>query len=265
VDDRKNALLVQPTEKDLADITLATVQHALLRGIEVRFQLEEGEILAEPMPTRSDRNGFLLYEATEGGAGVLSRLVEEPGILAEVALLALRVMHFELSGEGGLPSPGTALTDAPDTRCVAACYRCLMSYFNQPDHELLDRRDAKARELLLRLAQSVTTLSFRESPPLTAGGAPERPTSSKGLGLDAWITASTARGLPPPDAAPLKADGVEVPLVWRDHYVAAWLGAPDLAAAARLADLGFELISFDGPESTWADSFTRLSRALGRT
>ena len=58
--------------------TLATLQHALLRGIEAVFQLEEGEILAEPMPTRDARTGFLLYEATEGGAGCLTRLVAEP-------------------------------------------------------------------------------------------------------------------------------------------------------------------------------------------
>ena len=31
------------------------------------FQLEEGEILGEPMPTRDARTGVLLYEATEGG------------------------------------------------------------------------------------------------------------------------------------------------------------------------------------------------------
>jgi hypothetical protein len=43
------------------------VQHALLRDIEALFQLEEGEILGEPMPTRNERNGFLFYEATEAG------------------------------------------------------------------------------------------------------------------------------------------------------------------------------------------------------
>src|SRR5262249_19316928 len=74
VQDRKNALLFQPLAEALSDVTLATVQHALLRGIEGVFQLEEGEILAESMPTRDVRKGFLFYEATEGGAGVLTRL-----------------------------------------------------------------------------------------------------------------------------------------------------------------------------------------------
>ncbi len=130
VQDRKNALLFEPTPEELTEITLATVQHALLRGVEAVFQLEEGEILAEPMPTRDARNGFLLYEATEGGAGVLTRLVAEPASLAQVARTALQVMHFAIDDDGPLPERASALVDQPDTACVAACYRCLMSYYS---------------------------------------------------------------------------------------------------------------------------------------
>ena len=152
VQDRKNALLLQPIVPDLSQATLATVQHALLRGIEAVFQLEEGEMLAEPMPTRDARNGFLLYEATEGGAGVLTRLVAEPETLAEVARRRSHHALRRAKDDGPSPSP-EALEDVADTACVAACYRCLMSYYNQPDHELLDRRDRAAREILLRLAR----------------------------------------------------------------------------------------------------------------
>ena len=67
VQDRKNALLFRPAGEALSEVALATVQHAILRGIEAVFQLEQGEMLAEPMPTRDVRKGFLLYEATEGG------------------------------------------------------------------------------------------------------------------------------------------------------------------------------------------------------
>jgi hypothetical protein len=45
VEDRKNALLIQPTGDALSQTTIATLQHALLRGLESAFQLEEGEIL----------------------------------------------------------------------------------------------------------------------------------------------------------------------------------------------------------------------------
>ena len=39
---------------------MATLQHALARGLEVVFQLEEGEILTEPVPSRDSRRAILL-------------------------------------------------------------------------------------------------------------------------------------------------------------------------------------------------------------
>jgi hypothetical protein len=262
VDDYKNALLVRPAEADLSETTLATLQYALLRGIEVRFQLEEGEILAEPMPTRAERKGFLLYEATEGGAGVLSRIVEEAEIIQEIALFSLGVMHFDV--EKGLPVAETGLQDRPDTSCVAACYRCLMSYFNQPDHELLDRRDAKAREILLRLARASTTLEeLEDDAPAARVVAPGA--SLEEQSLASWHVTAKARGIPRPDASPLRLDGVEIPLVWREHYVAAAFDPVPDAVADQLADKGIALVTFDVLEKTWGRSFEELSKALGHS
>ena len=65
-------------------------------------------MLAEPMPTRDVRNGFLLYEATEGGAGVLTRLVSQENSLATVARTALQIMHLAV-GEDLCQSPRQAL------------------------------------------------------------------------------------------------------------------------------------------------------------
>ena len=78
VEDRKNALLFTP-EGDVDEVTMADLQYAIARGLEVVFQLEEGEVLGEALPERSDRRSILIYEAAEGGAGVLSQLVVEPG------------------------------------------------------------------------------------------------------------------------------------------------------------------------------------------
>ena len=155
VQDRKNALLFQPVGDVPSEVALVTVQHAILRGIAAVFQLEEGEMFAEPMPTRDVRNGFLLYEATEGGAGVLTRLASQETSLATVARRALQIMHLAV-GDGPLPDSTSDLSDQSGTACVAACYRCLMSYYNQPDHESLDRRDEEARTMLLRLARART-------------------------------------------------------------------------------------------------------------
>jgi superfamily II DNA/RNA helicase len=256
VQDRKNALLFQPVAEDLSGGTLATVQHALLRGIEAVFQLEEGEMLAEPMPTRDVRKGFLLYEATEGGAGVLTRLVSEETSLATVARKALQVMHLSI-GDGPLPGSASELSDQPGTACVAACYRCLMSYYNQPDHEMIDRRDDAARKMLLRLALARTVARGPEVidnlTPINDDGSTE----------GRWLTEASRRGIPAPDREPLGAGGRFVRRVWRKHYVAAVIDETDRSARQAMEDLGFDVIEFKDPAS-WNTAFARLSTALGR-
>ena len=59
------------------------------------FQLEEGEILGEALPSKDNRRAILAYEATEGGAGVLSRIIEDPHALNRVARRALELMHYD--------------------------------------------------------------------------------------------------------------------------------------------------------------------------
>ncbi len=242
--------------------TMATLQHALLRGLETVFQLEEGELLAEPMPSSDVRRGFLLYEATEGGAGVLTRLATEPAALAEVARAALGIMHFELPDSAPLPARASGLSDSPGTHCVAACYRCLMSYYNQPDHDWLDRRDENARQLLLRLARASTLpcgrpeVPAREDPPANAA-APER-------ALARWLAQAMTRKVPPPDPQPLTEGDVRLVLVWREHYVAAALESVPAPVLDRLQERGLQVLDFQGPEETWPELFARLLALLGR-
>ncbi|MCC7535014.1 MAG: DEAD/DEAH box helicase [Deltaproteobacteria bacterium] len=259
VKDRKNALLFQPVATELSQPALATVQHALLRGVETVFQLEEGEILAEPMPTRDERTGVLFYEATEGGAGVLTRLVAEPDRLAEVALAALRIMHFDVTDAASLPIAASALSDTPGTACVAACYRCVMSYYNQPDHERLDRRNEDARTMLLRLARSTTEI---RKPVARASSRPSAPPAA-GAALLRWIEHAKDAGLPRQDAEPYIDGEVVVPLIWRAHYAAAVLDDLPAAVRTKLEDKGFEVHVFATDESTWPDSFAKLRAALG--
>ena len=261
VQDRKNALLLQPVEEDLTDRTLATVQHALLRGIEAVFQLEEGEVLAEPMPSRDPRTGFLFYEAAEGGAGVLTRLVGEEGTIAKVAQKSLELMHFDQATISSGSRDTRSLKDTAEKSCVAACYRCLMAYFNQPDHELLDRRDEKAREILLRLARGTSAnLAWRRpsaNPPPIPEGVDSR--------IASWIGKLDGAGLPRPDSEPLTLAERSLPLVWRAHYVAAVLGAPAGGLEEALDARGFSLVVVGADEATWDEGIQRLGRALGHT
>jgi len=256
VQDRKNALLFQPVGDRLSEVTLATVQQAILRGIEAVFQLEEGEMLAEPMPTRDARNGFLLYEATEGGAGVLTRLVGQETSLATVARRALEIMHLAV-GDGPWPDSISGLSDQPGTACVAACYRCLMSYYNQPEHELLDRRDEDARTMLLRLARA-RTVPRDDRGSQTLGSAAEED-SCEGR----WLAEASRRGIPAPDPEAFMAGGRSVRFVWRRHYVAAVIDEADRPALPPMEDLGFEVIEFEDPAG-WNAAFARLASVLGQ-
>ena len=133
-----------PAELDVE--TMASIQAALSTALQVVFHLESNEIAAEPLPSRDDRRLLLVYEAAEGGAGALKQLVDDDPVLwRRVAWEALRRCHAD--PETGEDRDGPGGVEA----CEAACYDCLMSYSNQGDHGLLDRR--LAIEYLLPLAQ----------------------------------------------------------------------------------------------------------------
>ncbi|MDI6817045.1 MAG: DEAD/DEAH box helicase [Actinomycetota bacterium] len=156
VEDRKNCLIVEPVHMDSAE-AMASLQAVLKSAIQARFQLEDNELAAEPLPSREDRRMILLYESAEGGAGVLKRLVEDTAAFAEVAREALQVCHFDpATGEDKRHAEGQY------EDCEAACYNCLMTYANQRDHELLDRQ--LIRDLLFKLVDAQVKASPRNLP-----------------------------------------------------------------------------------------------------
>ncbi len=180
VSDTKNVMLVMPPLNVMRSngvVTAATLLYALVRGIEAEFMIEEGEILTENLPTRDDRKAFLLYEAVEGGAGVLSRLSREPDAFAKVARRALDIMHWSSAGRRIPDLDDASLSDlSVDTLtdekadCVAGCYECLLSYFNQPEHENIDRRDPDALQYLVALARS--SLAVEQDASVRSAGSP---------------------------------------------------------------------------------------------
>jgi Lhr-like helicase len=207
VRDHKNALLLRFSEPSAyAPETIATVQHALMRGIEVVFQLEEGEVLGEPLPARDNRRAILAYEATEGGAGVLSRLIEDRQALGKVAREALTLMHFDKVDAAIAAGDATLLVSRDGEACVRGCYRCLLSYFNQPDHELIDRTSDEAKQMLIDLARGQVVLAAAPGQSVEGGE---------------WAGAFKDAGLPPPDSSPVRFSGQEMSFVWRGHFVAA--------------------------------------------
>ncbi|EJT00831.1 DUF1998 domain-containing protein, partial [Rhizobium sp. CCGE 510] len=231
----KNALLFRFNDPDAyAPETIATVQHALMRGIEVVFQLEEGEILGEPLPARDNRRAVLAYEATEGGAGVLSRLIEDPQALGKVAREALILMHFEGVDEAIAAGDAKILANHDGETCVRGCYRCLLSYFNQPDHELIDRTRDEAKQMLVDLAR----------------GRVELATADQRTGSGDWVDAFKEAGLPAPDSSTIKFSGQEMSFVWRSHFVAACLSPLMDATRQEGDDKGWTM--FELPEAVTA-------------
>jgi len=256
VQDSKNALLLQP-ESRCELTTVATLQHALKRGIEACYQLEESEMLAEALPDSPNRTGVLFYEATEGGAGVLTRLANEPEALAHVARLALAVMHYDVPTDPGAAWPAfESRHDHDGTHCVAACYRCLLSYYNQPDHELIDRRDEAALRILWRLAQAHTHLDETHDPP----ALPEQPAAATGW-LARWRAAAAehAPGLPAPSLT--HTEGVEV-AYWPNQYVAVALPDTPRDLQSTWEDRAFTFVRFPENEHAWAPLFQRLVKMV---
>ncbi len=150
VEDTRNVLVLQP-KTDLSDEAMVSLQYALKRGIEQEFQLEEAELAAEPLPDRAACTTILFYEAAEGGAGVLTRLTNDPAAMQRIARRALEVCHYASPSGGWM---GVSDLQDRDPECEAGCYRCLLSYYNQPEHPQIDRRNEAVLDLLCRLTRA---------------------------------------------------------------------------------------------------------------
>ena len=128
VTDTKNALVMElhpwPGQAEMAGL-----QAAFKEAIQKHFQIEPRELFAEAMPAFRDRRQILFYEASEGGAGVLRQVVDDPAVLPLLARKALEICHYD---------PDT-LVDLQQDSCGKACYECLLDYGNQGDHRELDR------------------------------------------------------------------------------------------------------------------------------
>lgn len=210
VEDRRNIAILRWADP-VDPRTAVTLQYALERGIETTFQLEDSELSSELLPDPDDRGRVLLIEAAEGGAGVLRRLQGEPDALATAATEALRLMHID-------PTTGAEDVDS----CVRGCYRCLLTYSNQLDHESIDRR--LAIPILRRLATATTTPL---AAPVHAPGSVQTPTPA-GAPNPAEMSPLAAElvvllrdwGLPAPDQVGAVIETVAVDLVFADRRAA---------------------------------------------
>jgi hypothetical protein len=241
VEDRRNIAIVRWASRlDHGEVpTVATtLQYALERGIEATFQLEDSELTSELLPDPEGRGRLLLIEAAEGGAGVLRRLQAEPNALARVAAEALRIVHVD---------PGSG-AETPDT-CTRGCYRCLLTYGNQLQHEIIDRRTVVP---LLRALAAATTVPD-ESPGPGSGTSPavapttSLPYSPSSARVEELLAYLTAHGLAHPDRVDVDVHGVHVDLVYERAGLPVVVFAPEAddgvpAAADDLAFHGIDVL-----------------------
>jgi Lhr-like helicase len=225
VQDNKNAMLIRLAGEPHSETVMATLQHALSRGLDMVFQLEEGETSSEPTPSRANRKAILSFEVSEGGAGVLSRLISERGNLARVARTALELMHFDGIDAAVSKGDPTVLNEKEGSNCVKGCYRCLLSYYNQPDHQIIDRTNEAALKILLRLARCTVEKLI---PMLESN--------------DGWVQHLRNNRLPLPDTIPLVVGDVSLPIVWRGHLVVATHSKLQKQTEISLESMGYAMV-----------------------
>lgn len=267
VEDRRNALLIYPPKFEDIQTSgtpsdddkknyLPTLQHALKRGIEAEFDLEESEMMAEPLPDRDDRQSILIYESAEGGAGVLTRLATDPDALSKVAKAALEVMHYAASEAVG------AQPSNPSADCEKACYRCLLSYSNQPDHRRIDRANPYAMAVLRTLAQSKGIPDASEQTlPAVAPGASDDAQSAH---LERWALEARKLSLDPKRFALGDLPCAATPDFFlrskSGKILAAYVGRePGVPDQEAIDDADGSIFRFPAHDD-WSDSFTRLKK-----
>jgi len=264
VEDSRNCLLFEP-EIVLQHTEMASLQAALKRAIESRFQLENSELAAEPLPNPGERRLLLFYEAAEGGAGVLHRLLDEPTVLAEIARTALEICHFD-------PNSGEDLLRALRAQevCMAACYDCLLSYGNQREHTLLDRH--AIHTLLLNLAHAEVY------PSPTSASRDEHLATLMGLaGSDLeqeWLLYLYQQGYRLPDAAQVFFESCRTrpDFVYAHEYAVIYVDGPhhqyperqqrDQQQTVCMEDEGYIVIRFGYPDE-WATVLARYPHIFG--
>jgi hypothetical protein len=126
-----NALYIQPTSKLGTDEDgVITLQYALKRALEEMYQVESNEIGVVLMGAGELAN-IMVYEASEGSLGILSQLVKDKDEFHRLIQRAYEICYF-IEGIDTEPELGPAT------------YNDLLSYYNQRDHERIDRHLVKS-------------------------------------------------------------------------------------------------------------------------
>lgn len=270
VEDTRNVLVLTPA-LELSESARVSLQHALKRGIEQEFQIEEAELAAEPLPDETARKRILFYEAAEGGAGVLTRVASDPGAVSRIARKALEVCHYT-STTGDWDGDDDPVNG--EDECEAGCYRCLLSYYNQPDHPLIDRRDPDLLDLLCRLARGRLEDAERS---VGGGDTVAELEAFSGSSLEkGWLTFISLGEYRRPDKAQpyLEEFGTRPDFAYTDHQTLVYIDGPhhdgkrrrrmDRELTRRLEDAGYTVLRFGTDRTEWERIVRDYAWVFGR-
>lgn len=100
---------------------LTTLLHSYLIAASVYFETDNNElrgfIQEVNSPSQDDVYKIVIYDSTLGGSGILQEFLEEFDAISKKALQILE-----------------------ECSCDKACYKCLKTYFNQRDHNVMDKQ-----------------------------------------------------------------------------------------------------------------------------
>lgn len=266
VEDYRNILILQPAAQSLNKETMATLQAALKRGIEMTYQIEESELVAEALPTQDDRKAIMFYEAAEGGAGVLTRLATEPQALAQVAAAALKLLHYnEPNGPWSFDElPALEQVDKNGHHiCEAGCYQCLLSYFNQPDHDNINRRNEGALKLLVAMANAQVLAAPQVTTALPTTLAPNVKTPAANT-ANQWLSTLQSGGFNMPTSLQASVTGTEAvaDAIYKDARAVVFLSPVSDDVIRLLQDKGRSVIVMPDPDK-WLAQFAAHPEIFG--
>lgn len=143
-EETSDALYIEPIEAlGLVPDGIITLQYALKRAIEEVFRAEPREIGVRSMG-KSESPNIMIYEASEGSLGIMSQFIDDPSVFPRLVERAWEICRYE-----------------DEAYKAPASYDDLLSYFNQRDHERIDR--ALIKEALKKLGQARIHLLDRAS------------------------------------------------------------------------------------------------------
>ena len=132
-------LYIQPIKSlNLTRAGIITLQYAIQKAIEKIYNIEASEINTMLMGA-GDNPNIMLYESTEGSIGILKDIANNPIKLKEIYTSAYEICGFDKN---------IKKDNFPER--PKASYDDLLSYYNQSDHNVIDRYSIKnALELLM--------------------------------------------------------------------------------------------------------------------